>query len=131
MKKFRLHHGCIYGWILSQFFIAPLRFVSSSFDFPKTLSKGYPLRSPAFLQPWFTYLDWTASSQPLDFIEQFISQKILPFYANTHTFRVEKYHKSYMSSLIIVSSSGSNLMDARVDLLHSLSGDSPGENKKI
>lgn len=32
-----------------------------------------------------TYADYIASGQPLSFIENFISEKVLPFYANTHT----------------------------------------------
>ena len=32
-----------------------------------------------------TYADYTASGRSLGFIEQFISQKVMPFYANTHT----------------------------------------------
>lgn len=53
-----------------------------------------------------TYLDWTASSQPLDFIEKFISHKVLPFYANTHTLRVEKYHadiSNYIGNIFCLS----------------------------
>ncbi|OUR70686.1 aminotransferase [Marinomonas sp. 42_23_T18] len=32
-----------------------------------------------------TYADYTASGRSLSFIEQFITQKVMPFYANTHT----------------------------------------------
>lgn len=32
-----------------------------------------------------TYADYIASGQPLRFIEEFIQNKVLPFYANTHT----------------------------------------------
>lgn len=32
-----------------------------------------------------TYADYTASGRSLSFIEQFIIQKVMPFYANTHT----------------------------------------------
>lgn len=32
-----------------------------------------------------TYADYIASAQPLRFIEDFIADKVLPFYANTHT----------------------------------------------
>lgn len=32
-----------------------------------------------------TYADYTASGRSLSFIEQFIVQKVMPFYANTHT----------------------------------------------
>jgi len=31
------------------------------------------------------YADYTASGRALDFIEQYISEQVLPFYANTHT----------------------------------------------
>ncbi len=32
-----------------------------------------------------TYADYIASGQPLQMIEEFIAEKVLPFYANTHT----------------------------------------------
>ncbi|MCA9608506.1 MAG: aminotransferase, partial [Myxococcales bacterium] len=32
-----------------------------------------------------TYADYTASGRSLSFIEQFIQEEVLPFYANTHT----------------------------------------------
>lgn len=32
-----------------------------------------------------TYADYTASGRSLSFIEEFITQKVMPFYANTHT----------------------------------------------
>lgn len=32
-----------------------------------------------------TFLDYTASGKSLKFVEDFIEEEILPFYANTHT----------------------------------------------
>lgn len=43
------------------------------------------LFSTAFGQKPLIYADYTASGRSLSFIEQFIQQKVLPFYANTHT----------------------------------------------
>ncbi len=39
----------------------------------------------SFGQKPLVYADYTASGRSLDFIEQFITSKVLPFYANTHT----------------------------------------------
>ena len=39
----------------------------------------------SFGQKPLIYADYTASGRSLDFIEQFITNRVLPFYANTHT----------------------------------------------
>ena len=39
----------------------------------------------SFGQKPLVYADYTASGRSLDFIEQFITNSVLPFYANTHT----------------------------------------------
>lgn len=39
----------------------------------------------SFGQKPLIYADYTASGRSLDFIEEFIAKKVLPFYANTHT----------------------------------------------
>jgi selenocysteine lyase/cysteine desulfurase len=31
------------------------------------------------------YADWTASGRPVDFIEEYLRDEVLPFYGNTHT----------------------------------------------
>jgi len=42
------------------------------------------IHTPFGLKP-LVYADYTASGRALDFIEQYISEQVLPFYANTHT----------------------------------------------
>ncbi|MGH1370595.1 MAG: aminotransferase class V-fold PLP-dependent enzyme [Cellvibrionaceae bacterium] len=42
------------------------------------------LETPFGLKP-LVYADYTASGRSLDFIENFIRQRVLPFYANTHS----------------------------------------------
>ena len=43
-----------------------------------------PLRTPFGEKP-LVYADYTASGRGLDFIEEYIREQVLPWYANTHT----------------------------------------------
>lgn len=53
------------------------------------ISAGVMGQYTAFTSPFgqkpIVYADWTASGRALNFMEKFISQQALPFYANTHT----------------------------------------------
>lgn len=42
------------------------------------------LKTPFGLKP-LVYADYTASGRALDFVEQYINNRVLPFYANTHS----------------------------------------------
>lgn len=48
------------------------------------IGEGYPLQTAFGTKP-LVYADYTASGRPLSFIEDFITQRVMPFYANTHT----------------------------------------------
>lgn len=47
-------------------------------------SHGVKIPGP-FGERYLTYADYIASGQPLEFIEDFIKEQVLPTYANTHT----------------------------------------------
>ncbi|MCL6414665.1 aminotransferase class V-fold PLP-dependent enzyme [Aestuariirhabdus sp. Z084] len=48
------------------------------------IGEGRPLQTPFGLRP-LVYADYTASGRSLDFIERYIQEHVLPWYANTHT----------------------------------------------
>jgi selenocysteine lyase/cysteine desulfurase len=48
------------------------------------IGAGIPITTPFGEKP-LVYADYTASGRALTFIEDYIRQQVLPFYANTHT----------------------------------------------
>ncbi|WP_426417390.1 aminotransferase class V-fold PLP-dependent enzyme [Aestuariirhabdus sp. LZHN29] len=48
------------------------------------IGEGTALQTPFGIRP-LVYADYTASGRSLDFIEQYIHDQVLPWYANTHT----------------------------------------------
>jgi len=48
------------------------------------IGEGREIQTPFGSKP-LVYADYTASGRSLDFIEKFISESVLPFYANTHS----------------------------------------------
>ncbi len=48
------------------------------------IGEGYTLESPFGSRP-IVYSDYTASGRALSFIEDYITDEVLPYYANTHT----------------------------------------------
>ena len=48
------------------------------------IGRGQPITTP-FGQKPLIYADYTASGRSLDFIEDYIREQVLPYYANTHT----------------------------------------------
>ncbi|NRA55926.1 MAG: hypothetical protein HRU23_17445 [Gammaproteobacteria bacterium] len=51
--------------------------------YKSVIGDQYPIRTPFGVKP-LIYTDYTASGRSIDFIEDFIQTKVLPFYSNTH-----------------------------------------------
>ncbi|MGF1724757.1 aminotransferase class V-fold PLP-dependent enzyme [Photobacterium nomapromontoriensis] len=60
--------------------------MSLNMDFLRqsVIGEHWPIETPFGIKP-LVYADHTASGRSLNFIEQFIQSKVMPFYGNTHT----------------------------------------------